>query len=102
MPTLMDPLNRPRPENPESDGHPGPAVETPPPDRRPAAALLTLDEVATLLHMSKKSVQRRIKSGVIRKAPIGGRLVRISLDELRRLTAESLFQNESEDPDALK
>jgi excisionase family DNA binding protein len=63
--------------------------------------LLTLDEVAAALGMSKKSVQRRIKSGLIRKAPIGGRLVRISADELRRLTASSLVSDKSEDTDPI-
>jgi hypothetical protein len=37
--------------------------------------------------MSKKSIRRRIRAGVIRTAPTGGRLVRISSDELRRLAA---------------
>jgi excisionase family DNA binding protein len=49
--------------------------------------LLTIAEVAAALRMSEKSVQRRIKAGVIRTAPTGGRLVRISSDELRRLAA---------------
>jgi hypothetical protein len=49
--------------------------------------LLTIAEVAAALRMSEKSVQRRIKGAVICTAPTGGRLVRISSDELRRLAA---------------
>jgi|ERR1700760_1361746 excisionase family DNA binding protein len=56
-------------------------------DRRPEAALLTVTEVAALLRMSEKSIRRRIKDGLIRVAPTGGRLVRISSNELLRLTA---------------
>lgn len=68
-------------------------------DQPPEPALLTLDEVAAALGMSKKSVQRRIKSGLIRKASIGGRLVRISSDELRRLTSGGLFLDPPKDAD---
>ena len=49
--------------------------------------LLTIGEVAAKLRMSEKSVRRRIKAGVIRIVPTGGRLVRISSDELARLAA---------------
>lgn len=69
---------------------------------RPESVLLTLDEVAAALGMSRKSVQRRIKAGVIRTVPLGGRLVRISSDELRRLTTSNLFQDEPKDPDLIK
>jgi excisionase family DNA binding protein len=41
--------------------------------------VLTIGEVAARLRMSTKSVRRRIKSGVIRAAPTGGRLVRVAL-----------------------
>jgi hypothetical protein len=51
--------------------------------------------------MSVKSVQRRIKAGLIRKAPLGGRLVRISSDELRRLTTNSLVSDKPEDTDPI-
>jgi excisionase family DNA binding protein len=51
-----------------------------------APALLTIGEVAARLRMSEKSIRRRIKDGVIRVAPTGGRLVRISSDEVFRLT----------------
>ena len=57
------------------------------PERLPATSLLTIPEVAALLRMSEKSVRRRIKDGVIRTAQTGGRLVRISSDEVLRLTA---------------
>jgi excisionase family DNA binding protein len=50
-------------------------------------AFLTIGEVAVRLRMSEKSIRRRIEDGVIRVAPTGGRLVRISSDELLRLTA---------------
>jgi excisionase family DNA binding protein len=56
------------------------------PDQLPAPVLLTIGEVAARLRMSEKSVRRRIKDGVILVAPTGGRLVRISSDEVRRLT----------------
>ena len=55
-------------------------------DQPSAPVLLTIGEVAARLRMSEKSVRRRIKDGVIRVAPTGGRLVRISADEVRRLT----------------
>jgi excisionase family DNA binding protein len=62
-------------------------AETDEPDQLPAPVLLTIGEVAVRLRMSEKSVRRRIKDGVICVAPTGGRLVRISSDEVRRLTA---------------
>jgi excisionase family DNA binding protein len=62
-------------------------IETDELDRRPEPALLTIAEVAGRLRMSEKSVRRRIKDGVIRVAPTGGRLVRISSNELLRLMA---------------
>jgi excisionase family DNA binding protein len=57
------------------------------PDQRLAPVLLTIGEVAARLRMSEKSVRRRIKDGIIHAAPTGGRLVRISSDEVLRLTA---------------
>ena len=66
-------------------------VQTETSDQHPAPVLLTVAEVAAALGMSEKSVRRRIKAGVIRKAPIGGRLVRISSEELRRLGAAAPF-----------
>jgi excisionase family DNA binding protein len=55
------------------------------PDAPLEATLHTVDEVAARLRVSTKTVRRRIKDGTIRTVPIGGRLVRISSDELRRL-----------------
>ena len=68
------------------------------PDPR-APVLLTIAEVAAALRMSEKSVQRRIKDGTIRKASLGGRAVRISVDELRRLTTGASLEEVSEDLD---
>ena len=68
-------------------GDPYALVRTDEPERPPEPVLLTIGEVAARLRMSEKSVRRRIKDGVIRVAPTGGRLVRISSHELLRLTA---------------
>jgi excisionase family DNA binding protein len=56
------------------------------PERRPTPVPLTIPEVAARLRVSEKTVRRRIKDGVIRTIPIGGRLIRISPDEVLRLT----------------
>lgn len=84
-PVSLDALHRPMPQAATSGGSTSSPVWTEAPERRPEPVLLTIGEVAVRLRMSKKSVQRRIKSGVIRTAPTGGRLVRISSDELLRL-----------------
>lgn len=55
----------------------------------PEPTLHTVEEVAARLRVSTKTVRRRIKDGTIRTVPVGGRLVRISSDELRRLTSRS-------------
>jgi hypothetical protein len=81
LPVSLDALNRPlspaaaRPAHPSlpSGLNPGTASGACPAGHR--------------LRMSEKSVRRRIKAGVIRTAPTGGRLVRISSDELLRLAA---------------
>jgi excisionase family DNA binding protein len=52
----------------------------------------TIDEVARTLGVSCKTIGRRIRDGVIHKAPMGGRLVRISSSELQRLAAGALFR----------
>ena len=49
-------------------------------------AFLTVDEVATLLGYSTKTIRRRIADGSIRKAPLGGRSIRIPVSELDRLS----------------
>jgi excisionase family DNA binding protein len=67
-------------------------------DRPPSPIqLLTIEEVAARLRISTKSVRRRIKSGLIRKAALGGRTVRISPDEVLRLTAGTPPEDASED-----
>jgi excisionase family DNA binding protein len=48
----------------------------------------TVEEVARALGVSPKTIQRRIRDGVIRKVAMGGRLVRISSSEQQRLAAE--------------
>jgi excisionase family DNA binding protein len=50
----------------------------------------TVAMVARTLGISTRTVGRRIRDGVIRKVPMGGRLVRISSAELRRLAAVAL------------
>lgn len=57
------------------------------PDNRAASVMLTVAETAVRLNVSEKTVRRRIKDGTIRVARIGGRLLRISLEELARLAA---------------
>lgn len=58
-----------------------------------AAAVLpvfhTVEQVAVVLDVSTKTIRRRIREGVIRKVPMGGRLVRISSAELCRLAADA-------------
>jgi excisionase family DNA binding protein len=49
----------------------------------------TVEEVARVLRVSTKTVDRRIKAGGIIKVPMGGRLVRISSAELQRLAANA-------------
>jgi hypothetical protein len=86
LPVSLDALNRPlspaaaRPAHPSlpSGLNPGTASGACPAGHRRSPATL---------RMSEKSVRRRIKAGVIRTAPTGGRLVRISSDELLRLAA---------------
>ena len=62
-------------------------VETP-----PESTLHTVEEVAARLRVSTKTVRRRIKDGTIRTLPVGGRLVRISSNELRRLVSEPALE----------
>lgn len=87
LPPLSDPRDPPTPLATPGGGDPYALVGTDEPERRPAPVLLTIGEVAARLRMSEKSVRRRIKDGVIHPAPTGGRLVRISSDEVLRLTA---------------
>ena len=84
---LRDPPTRRATPVARGDDDPYGLLGTEEPERPPEPVLLTIGEVAARLRMSEKSVRRRIKDGVIRVAPTGGRLVRISSDELLRLTA---------------
>ena len=63
-------------------------------DPRSAASpsLHTVQDLARVFKVSTKTIQRRIKDGTIRTVPIGGRLVRISSDELRRLLSGPLME----------
>jgi excisionase family DNA binding protein len=61
------------------------AAETPP-------VFHTVEAVARALGVSPKTIHRRIRDGVIRKVAMGGRLVRISSAELRRLAADAPFR----------
>jgi DNA-binding transcriptional MocR family regulator len=45
----------------------------------------TIAELAPILGVCTKTVSRRIKELIIRKAPTGGRIVRISPEEVARL-----------------
>ncbi len=49
-------------------------------------AFVTIDEFATLLGCSTKTIRRRIADGSIRTAPLGGRSIRIPVTELDRLS----------------
>lgn len=86
-PVSLDALNRPLSPPAAHATSSSPPVWTEPPEPCPGPVLLTIAEVAAALRMSEKSIRRRIRDGVIRTAPTGGRLVRISSDELRRLAA---------------
>ena len=98
-PVLLDALNRPLPSQlPARVASPFTLVSIEDPDP-PAPVLLTIAEVAAALRMSEKSVRRRIKNGLIRKASLGGRMVRISPDELQRLIAGTPLEEASEDPE---
>jgi excisionase family DNA binding protein len=50
-----------------------------------AARFLTVPEVAAILGVSEKTVQRRLRAGLLRQAPLGGRIVRVPAAELARL-----------------
>jgi len=57
------------------------ASEAPPPLEPP----LTIAEVARHYRVSERTVRRRIKDGTLQKELGQGRLVRISVEQLRRL-----------------
>jgi hypothetical protein len=65
--------------------------ETVPPAEGPPV-FHTIDEVARTLGVSCKTIARRIRDGLIHKAPTGGRLVWISSTELWRLADAASFK----------
>jgi len=84
-PISLDALDRAIPTPSASSGLAASPLLTTDPEAPPEPTLHTVEEVAARLRVSAKTVRRRIKDGTIRSVPIGGRLVRISPDELRRL-----------------
>ena len=50
-----------------------------------ASRFLTVEEMAALLGVSVRTVRRRLQDGSLRRAPLGGRAVRIPATELGRL-----------------
>jgi excisionase family DNA binding protein len=85
-PPLSD-IARPMHQTVPADSSPFSPVEPDKSERTGASILLIVAEVATRLRVSEKTVRRRIKEGVIRTVPLGGRLTRVSPDELQRVTA---------------
>jgi excisionase family DNA binding protein len=51
------------------------------------AVFHTVEQVASALGVCTRTVGRWIRDGALRKAPLGGRTVRVSSTELRRLAA---------------
>jgi excisionase family DNA binding protein len=96
---LPDAVNRGIREEPAYDGQTPSRAIAEASDRQANLALLTIEEVSAQLRISTKSVRRRIKEGLIRKASLGGRAVRISPDELQRLIAGTPLEEASEDLD---
>jgi len=45
----------------------------------------TVAECAAFLGVSEKTIRRRLADGSLRKAPLGGRAIRIPVSELHRL-----------------
>jgi hypothetical protein len=92
---LPNAVNRGMREEPSYDGRTPSRAMAEASGRRASAA----QEVAAQLRISTKSVRRRIKTGLIRKASLGGRMVRISPEEVQRLIAGTPLEEVSEDPD---
>lgn len=84
----------------DSPGRPG-SSDVPPPvtTDQPEAFLpcFTIAEMAARLGISARSVRRRIKAGLIRTVPIGGRLVRIPATELTRLLTDPRAKRDIEE-----
>ncbi len=79
---------------PSADQKPSSNLDPPTDERQPALEpLLTIAEVARHYRISERTVRRRIKDGTIRKALSQGRLVRISGEELRRLSGVSIMSD---------
>ncbi len=54
---------------------------------------LTVPEVAAVLGISEKTVRRRLRAGLLRKAALGGRIVRVPAAELVRLADTAIPQD---------
>jgi excisionase family DNA binding protein len=65
----------------------GNASGTHPPAVPEAVRPRTIREVADHLGVSPRTIQRRLRGGFVGKVPLGGRLVRIPLSEVQRLSA---------------
>src|ERR1700709_1995895 len=97
MPDTFNPaclLNHTLAHAPPSPARPsGPIAVANPPGAGVAPPVFhTVDEVARTLGDSTETIARRIREGLIHKAPMGGRLVRISSAELQRLAARAPFR----------
>jgi excisionase family DNA binding protein len=64
----------------------------------PTPAFFTVDEMAALLGVSHKTIYRRLEDGLIRRAPLGGRLIRIPASELDRLDGIGTGTPSTENP----
>ena len=54
---------------------------------RTEVRFLTIDEAAAQLRIDRRTVQRKMAAGLIRKAPLGPGVVRISWSEILRIEA---------------
>ena len=64
----------------------------------PTPAFFTVDEMAALLGVSHKTIYRRLEDGLIRRAPLGGRTIRIPASELDRLSGIEPANSSTENP----
>lgn len=65
---------------------------------KPEQVFFTISEVAQCLRVSERTVRRRVKDLTLCKAPMPGRLVRISADELARLAGREPLFPADDDP----